>query len=70
MTSLGVPERRKRPIERRDANSRKTHNFLPSRLGLGIVFQKLRLELRCWNGLSGATPKVELRTTPNPTASS
>jgi hypothetical protein len=41
MTSLGVPEGRKRPIERRGANLRKIDNFLPSRLRLGIVFQKL-----------------------------
>jgi hypothetical protein len=41
MTSLGVPEGRKRPIEGRGANLRKIDNFLPSRLDLILFFRNL-----------------------------
>jgi hypothetical protein len=54
MSSLGVPEGRKRPVEGRHARLRKIDNFLPSRLGLDIVFQKFRLRLRCLTARNGS----------------
>jgi cobalamin biosynthesis protein CobD/CbiB len=43
MRSLGTPdERRTRPVGRAAALIEKIDNFLPSRLGPGIVFQKGR----------------------------